>query len=115
MTGCPRKRERLLPISVAQVAGATRSGRASQVIEPVAGMPHSAGTFRVDALTDREREVLTLVGTGLSNDEIAARLFLSPLTAKTHVSRIMTKLGARDRAQLVVAAYESGLVVPGSR
>jgi DNA-binding NarL/FixJ family response regulator len=65
------------------------------------------------ALTGREREVLTLVAAGLSNDEIAARLFLSPLTAKTHVSRIMTKLGARDRAQLVVAAYESGLVAPG--
>ncbi len=67
------------------------------------------------ALTDREREVLTLVAEGLSNDEIAARLFLSPLTSKTHVSRIMTKLGARDRAQLVVIAYESGLVTPGTR
>ena len=65
------------------------------------------------ALTEREREVMTLVAAGLSNDEIAARLFLSPLTAKTHVSRIMTKLGARDRAQLVVTAYESGLVTPG--
>ncbi len=64
-------------------------------------------------LTDREREVLTLVGGGLSNDEIAAALFLSPLTAKTHVSRIMTKLGVRDRAQLVVLAYETGLVSPG--
>jgi len=66
-------------------------------------------------LTDREREVLVLVAEGLSNDEIAARLFLSPLTSKTHVSRIMTKLGARDRAQLVVIAYESGLVTPGGR
>ncbi len=64
-------------------------------------------------LTDREREVMALIGAGLSNDEIAARLFLSPLTAKTHVSRIMTKLGARDRVQLVVLAYETGLVVPG--
>jgi DNA-binding NarL/FixJ family response regulator len=64
-------------------------------------------------LTEREREVLALVAQGLSNEEIAARLFLSPLTTKTHVSRIMTKLGARDRAQLVVIAYESGLVVPG--
>jgi len=66
-------------------------------------------------LTDREREVLALVAEGLSNDEIAGRLFLSPLTSKTHVSRIMTKLNARDRAQLVVMAYESGLVTPGSR
>jgi DNA-binding NarL/FixJ family response regulator len=65
-------------------------------------------------LTEREREVLALVAEGLSNDEIAGRLFLSPLTTKTHVSRIMTKLDARDRAQLVVIAYESGLVIPGS-
>ncbi len=66
-------------------------------------------------LTAREREVLTLVGTGLSNDEIATRLFLSPLTVKTHVNRILTKLGARDRAQLVVTAYEHGLITPGAR
>lgn len=65
-------------------------------------------------LTEREREVLALVAEGLSNEEIAGRLFLSPLTTKTHVSRILTKLDARDRAQLVVLAYESGLVVPGS-
>ena len=64
-------------------------------------------------LTEREREVLALVAEGLSNEEIAGRLFLSPLTTKTHVSRMMTKLDARDRAQLVVMAYESGLVVPG--
>jgi DNA-binding NarL/FixJ family response regulator len=64
-------------------------------------------------LTEREREVLALVAQGLSNDEIAARFYLSPLTTKTHVSHIMTKLRARDRAQLVVIAYESGLVVPG--
>jgi DNA-binding NarL/FixJ family response regulator len=66
-------------------------------------------------LTGREREVMTLVAGGLSNDEIAAALFMSPATAKTHVSRAMIKLGARDRAQLVVLAYESGLVRPGSR
>jgi DNA-binding NarL/FixJ family response regulator len=64
-------------------------------------------------LTEREREVLALVAQGLSNDEIAVRFYLSPLTTKTHVSHIMTKLRARDRAQLVVIAYESGLVVPG--
>jgi DNA-binding NarL/FixJ family response regulator len=65
------------------------------------------------ALTEREREVMALVGIGLSNEEIARRLVVSPLTAKTHVSRAMVKLGARDRAQLVVLAYESGLVRPG--
>jgi DNA-binding NarL/FixJ family response regulator len=67
----------------------------------------------LDLLTDREREVMALVAAGLTNDDIAARLFLSPATAKTHVNRAMTKLGARDRAQLVVAAYETGLVRPG--
>ncbi|MBC6461326.1 response regulator transcription factor [Actinomadura sp. HBU206391] len=65
------------------------------------------------SLTDREREVMALVGEGLTNEEIAARLVVSPATAKTHVSRSMVKLGARDRAQLVVFAYESGLVRPG--
>ncbi|MFD1931796.1 MULTISPECIES: response regulator transcription factor [Nonomuraea] len=67
----------------------------------------------LDLLTEREREVLALVGTGMTNDEIAAKLFMSPATAKTHVSRAMMKLHARDRAQLVVIAYESGLVRPG--
>jgi DNA-binding NarL/FixJ family response regulator len=62
------------------------------------------------ALTDREREVVALVAGGLSNDDIAGKLYLSPLTAKTHVNRAMMKLGARDRAQLVVMAYQSGLV-----
>jgi DNA-binding NarL/FixJ family response regulator len=61
-------------------------------------------------LTEREREVLALIGEGLNNDEIGRRLFVSPATARTHVSRAMTKLGARDRAQLVVIAYQSGLV-----
>ena len=67
----------------------------------------------LDELTEREREVMALVGTGLSNEEIAGRLVVSPATAKTHVSRAMVKLGARDRAQLVVLAYEYGLVRPG--
>ncbi|MFE7778982.1 response regulator [Streptomyces sp. NPDC057445] len=72
-----------------------------------------AGDENLAELTEREREVMALVGTGLSNEEIARRLVVSPLTAKTHVSRTMVKLGARDRAQLVVLAYESGLVRPG--
>ena len=67
----------------------------------------------LNLLTDREREVVALVAEGLSNDEIAQRLIVSPATAKTHVSRAMVKLGTRDRAQLVVLAYESGLVRPG--
>jgi DNA-binding NarL/FixJ family response regulator len=66
----------------------------------------------LETLTEREREVMALVATGLSNEEIADRLVISPTTAKTHVSRTMMKLGARDRAQLVVFAYESGLVRP---
>ncbi len=64
---------------------------------------------RLDVLSERERDVLALVGQGLSNQEIADRLYMSPLTAKTHVSRIMQKLGARDRAQLVVVAFQTGL------
>jgi len=68
----------------------------------------------LSALTDREREVVTLVAQGLTNDDIARRLYVSPLTAKTHVNRAMMKIGARDRAQLVVVAYRSGLVQPGT-
>jgi DNA-binding NarL/FixJ family response regulator len=71
------------------------------------------GIEGLEELTDREREVLALVAEGLSNDEIGERLVVSPATAKTHVSRTMGKLGARDRAQLVVIAYESGLARPG--
>ncbi|UMO99826.1 response regulator transcription factor [Amycolatopsis sp. EV170708-02-1] len=66
-------------------------------------------------LTNREREAVVLVARGLSNDEIAGQMVISPLTAKTHVNRAMTKLHARDRAQLVILAYESGLVAPGER
>ena len=72
-----------------------------------------AADERLAPLTPREREVLALVGQGLSNDEIGTAMFLSPATARTHVSRAMTKLGARDRAQLVVIAYQTGLVQPG--
>ncbi|AUH43726.1 response regulator [Streptomyces sp. CMB-StM0423] len=80
------------------------------VSRPAGGVPDADDALR--GLTRREREVVTLVGGGLSNEEIAARLHISPITAKTHVSRAMTKLGARDRAQLVVLAYETGLVTP---
>ena len=71
-----------------------------------------AAQDRLSVLTEREREVLALIGRGLSNQEIGAALFISPATARTHVSRTMAKLGARDRAQLVVAAYQTGLVEP---
>lgn len=89
--------------------GATR-----RLLERVAGgLRPAPDAEALSDLTDREREVLALVGHGLTNAEIGERLFLSPLTAKTHVSRIMTKLAARDRVHLVVVAYETGLVQPG--
>jgi DNA-binding NarL/FixJ family response regulator len=89
----------------------TRRIMAQLALQPrAAGKPADAV---LDRITDREREVLQLVGEGLNNAEIAVRLFITPLTAKTHVSRIMAKLQVRDRAQLVVLAYESGLVRPG--
>ena len=76
--------------------------------------PRPTAPKALETLTGREREVMVLVAAGLSNEEIATRLTISHLTAKTHVSRAMTKLGARDRAQLVIHAYESGLVIPGT-
>jgi DNA-binding CsgD family transcriptional regulator len=82
----------------------------------VCGAPsgtRGAGRARQSVLTEREREVLALVAAGRSNDQIGAALHISPLTAKTHVNRTMAKLGTRDRAQLVITAYETGLVRAG--
>ncbi|MFB6438827.1 response regulator [Streptomyces sp. NPDC056411] len=79
--------------------------------QPVSPRPDAAP--RLATLTPREQEVVALVATGLSNEEIAARLYITPVTAKTHANRAMTKLGARDRAQLVVIAYQCGLASPG--
>jgi DNA-binding NarL/FixJ family response regulator len=78
------------------------------------GSPSAVETGRLAPLTQREREVLMEVGSGRSNDEIGHRLHMSAATARTHVSRVMTKLGARDRSQLVVIAYETGLLTPGA-
>ena len=100
--------------AVAEGDGLLSPGVTRRLIAEFAG--HSrvpVAPRQLDALTDREREVVALVGAGLSNEEIAGKLFVSPATAKTHVSRAMIKLGARDRAQLVVFAYEAGLVRPG--
>ncbi|MDT3440140.1 response regulator transcription factor [Pseudofrankia sp. BMG5.37] len=88
------------------------------LISRVLAQPSVASTLQPSALpglTPREREILTLVALGLSNDDIAEQLVISPATAKTHVNRTMMKLHARDRAQLVIIAYETGLVVPGQR
>lgn len=85
-----------------------------RIMEQLASQSRAATkAIPLEQVTEREREVLALVGEGLNNAEIAQRLFITPLTAKTHVSRIMTKLMVRDRSQLVVLAYESGLVKPG--
>ncbi|MGO4245738.1 response regulator [Paenarthrobacter sp. RAF54_2] len=85
-----------------------------RIMAQLASQSRAAGkAIPLEQVTEREREVLALVGEGLNNAEIAERLFITPLTAKTHVSRIMTKLMVRDRSQLVVLAYESGLVRPG--
>jgi DNA-binding NarL/FixJ family response regulator len=89
-------------------------GVTKRLLERVAGtLKDAPDASQLSVLTDREREVLALVGQGLTNDEIGRALFLSPLTAKTHVSRMMAKLLARDRVQLVVVAYETGLVRAG--
>jgi DNA-binding NarL/FixJ family response regulator len=100
--------------AVAEGDGLLSPGVTRRLIAEFAGRSRvPVAPRQVDALTDREREVVALVGAGLSNEEIAGKLFVSPATAKTHVSRSMVKLGARDRAQLVVFAYEAGLVRPG--
>ena len=91
---------------------ATRSLIARFLAEPRSGAP-TAADRTLDVLTDREREMVTLAASGLSNEDIAGRLYLSPLTVKTHVNRAMSKLGVRDRAQLVVLAYQTGLVRAG--
>jgi DNA-binding NarL/FixJ family response regulator len=85
------------------------------ISEFVARPPDALASAGMETLTNREREVVALAAHGLNNDEIAAAMVVSPSTAKTHVSRAMTKLGARDRAQLVVFAYQSGLVSPRGR
>ncbi|MBD9731445.1 response regulator transcription factor [Streptomyces sp. SID8111] len=89
-------------------------GPTARLIQRFLSTPAPAVAHGPECLSDREREVLTLVARGLNNAEIGEALGLSPLTAKTHVSRIMGKLDARDRAQLVIVAYESGLVAPGA-
>ena len=95
---------------------ATR-GLVSRFLSRPEAAPGGAGPTlpELTGLTEREREILVLVAHGLSNDDIAERLYVSPLTAKTHVNRAMTKLNVRDRAQLVVLAYRSGLVRPGEQ
>lgn len=100
----PRLTRRLIEAFVAGGATIPRARGAPATAEP-----------QLETLTPREREVLALVGRGRSNAEIAQALVLSPLTAKTHVARLFAKLAARDRAQLVVIAYETGLVVPGGQ
>ncbi|MEU0110127.1 response regulator transcription factor [Streptomyces sp. NPDC006251] len=105
---------RLVAAGEALLSPAATKGLISRVLaQPSPG--DLADATRLAALTPREREVLTLVGSGLANDEIAERLFVTPVTVKTHANRAMAKLGARDRAQLVVIAYETGLVRAGER
>jgi DNA-binding NarL/FixJ family response regulator len=106
----------LAPSVTRSLIAAFASGRTVRAVpgpQPAVQAAPVARQAGLASLTDREREVVALVAAGLSNDEIATQLVVSPLTAKTHVSRAMTKLAARDRAQLVVIAYEHGLAEPG--
>lgn len=96
--------EALLPPSVTR-----------RVMDAASTRAHPTAAHRLEQLTQREREVLAEVALGRSNDEVAAALYISPATARTYVSRLLTKLDARDRSQLVVIGYESGLVTPGAR
>jgi DNA-binding NarL/FixJ family response regulator len=86
-----------------------------RLIAEFARRPEPAPAPRLDSVTERERQVLTLIGTGLSNAQIAERLHISPATARTHIGHLLTKLQARDRAQLVITAYEVGLITPRPR
>ncbi|NEA24916.1 response regulator [Actinomadura bangladeshensis] len=100
---------------VAKGEGLIAPSVTKRLIEEFAARPEPAGTRRprpVDGITDREREVLTLVGRGMANQEIADELYISVATAKAHVARLLAKLDARDRVQLVIIAYELGLVAP---
>ena len=101
----------------AAAPGPGRLGRGRPAGDPrVLGRPaarEAASLDGLDELTPREREVVALIATGLSNDEISRKIYVSPSTVKTHAARAMTKLRARDRAQLVVFAYQAGLVRPG--
>jgi DNA-binding NarL/FixJ family response regulator len=111
-----RAEELVDSVRVVAAGDALPMARTTQrLIEGFAGVQGGAGEWAgVQALTERESEVLTLVARGYSNDEIAQHLHLSPETVKTHVKHVYTKLGSRDRAQAVIAAYESGLVSPGT-
>jgi DNA-binding NarL/FixJ family response regulator len=110
-----RAEELVDAIRVVAAGDALPMARSTQrLIEGFAGVQGGGEWAGVQALTERESEVLTLVARGYSNDEIARHLHLSPETVKTHVKHVYTKLGSRDRAQAVIAAYESGLVSPGA-
>lgn len=103
---------RVVAAGEALLSPAATKGLITRYLAQPAATPDGASR-RLESLTPREREIMALAATGLSNDDIAAKLFITPLTVKTHVNRAMFKLGARDRAQLVVIAYETGIVRAG--